>query len=68
VNNQSLCRSCGAQIIWFKTDAGKNMPVDAETVEVGDLELDLTRHVSHFSSCPEAAKWRKGKTAAKAAE
>jgi trigger factor len=23
------CRSCHARIIWFKTDAGKNMPVDA---------------------------------------
>lgn len=23
------CRSCGANIIWIRTKAGKNMPVDA---------------------------------------
>lgn len=53
------CRSCGARIVWFKTDAGKNMPVDADTVEAGDTELDLPRHVSHFSTCPDGNRWRK---------
>lgn len=53
------CRSCRARIIWFKTAAGKNMPVDADTVEPDDEELDLERHVSHFSTCPQAGKWRK---------
>ncbi len=50
---------CGAKIIWFKTATGKNMPVDADTVEVGDEELDLSRHVSHFANCPNAAKHRR---------
>ena len=25
----SKCRSCGAEIIWIRTKAGKNMPCDA---------------------------------------
>ena len=27
-----ICRSCGRQIIWIKTKAGKNMPVDPALV------------------------------------
>lgn len=61
------CRSCGADIVWFKTGKinektgqEKMMPVNAETVEVGDDQLDLPRHVSHFSDCPHAKTWRKG--------
>jgi hypothetical protein len=54
------CRSCNAKIIWFKTEAGKNMPVDADTVEPDDdvEELDLSRHVSHFATCPNANQHR----------
>lgn len=53
------CRSCRARIIWFKTEAGKNMPVDADSVESSDEKLDLTRHVSHFRTCPQASQHRK---------
>ena len=53
------CRSCNARIIWFKTEAGKNMPVDADTVEAEDDALDLPRHVSHFATCPNANQHRK---------
>lgn len=55
------CRSCGKPVVWFRTKAGKRMPVDAETTKPTDAEhqLDLGRHVSHFSTCPEADKWRK---------
>ena len=28
----SSCRSCGAQIIWARTERGKRMPLDAEPV------------------------------------
>lgn len=55
----SRCRSCRAEIIWFKTATGKNMPVDAHTVRPEDDELDLDRHVSHFSTCPDDQRWRK---------
>lgn len=55
------CRTCNARIIWFKTADGKNMPVDADTVEPDDdvNELDLKRHVSHFATCKDADHHRK---------
>ncbi len=57
------CSSCGERIVWFKTSKGKNMPVNEETTKPTDAahQLDLSRHVSHFATCPEAAKFRKGK-------
>jgi hypothetical protein len=55
------CRSCRAKIIWFKTEGGRNMPVDADTVEPDDDEWDPPRHISHFATCPNADKHRKGK-------
>lgn len=58
-NSASECRSCGNQIVWLKTAKGKNMPVDADTVEVGDQQFDHSRHISHFSSCPNAEQHRK---------
>lgn len=32
------CRSCGAQIIWIKTKAGKAMPCDADKVNYTAVE------------------------------
>lgn len=54
----NTCRSCGAEIVWLKTAAGKNMPVDAETFETGDELFDIKRHTSHFATCPNAAAHR----------
>ena len=53
------CTSCRAQIIWFKTAAGHNMPVDADTVEPDDTEYSPPRHISHFATCPNARHHRK---------
>lgn len=53
------CRSCHAKIIWFRTPAGKNMPVDADTVEARDELLDMERHQSHFAVCPGANEHRR---------
>lgn len=50
---------CNAKIIWFKTEAGRNMPVDADTVRPEEDEYDPSRHISHFASCPNANKHRK---------
>lgn len=55
----SECRSCGASIVWLKTEAGKNMPVDADTVDEGDEEFDNDKHVSHFATCPNSDKHRR---------
>lgn len=71
----SQCKSCGAPIIWCVTDGGKSMPVDASPVPRGNLVLDLTTdppavavlsgyatgYVSHFATCPHAAKHREAK-------
>lgn len=55
------CTSCRARIIWFKTAAGNNMPVDADTVEPDDTEYEPPRHISHFATCPNAHKHRRRK-------
>lgn len=72
-----VCRSCGKPIIWCKTKAGKNMPVDAEPSEAGtvlvkgdkcevvkktDLLPGMVLHTSHFSTCPHSSQHRKPKT------
>ncbi len=62
------CRSCGQSIVWMKTEAGKNIPVDPESLDAEDLEADATgtaplfdakRHISHFATCPDADTHRK---------
>lgn len=53
------CKSCRAMIIWLKTAAGKNMPVDADTVEPADEEFNSEKHTSHFATCVNADQHRK---------
>lgn len=60
------CRSCGALVVWMRTSRGKNMPVDADTVDEAALEFedekplfDAEEHSSHFSTCPDADGWRR---------
>jgi len=54
------CRSCGAPIVWVKTQAKKSMPVDAHTYDAEDgLAFNHKKHVSHFATCPNADKHRK---------
>lgn len=55
----SPCRSCGAPIVWLKTASGKSMPVDAASVRYGDKKFEPPRHVTHFSTCPNADQHRK---------
>ena len=52
------CRSCNARIIFLETSSGKKMPIDADTVEAEDEVYEHGRHVSHFSTCPDADKFR----------
>ena len=62
----SKCRGCGADIIWIETHEGKKMPVDAKPKAgftkdfVGNWKHTLL-HESHFATCPQAGKFRKGK-------
>ena len=57
------CRSCDAEIVWLKTQRGKNMPVDATEDSRVDAEagrvFDPDEHTSHFEICPDADKHRK---------
>jgi hypothetical protein len=34
---RSRCRSCGAPIVWAETEAGRRMPVDADTDPDGNV-------------------------------
>jgi hypothetical protein len=68
----SRCRSCNDEVIWVTSAAtGKNIPINPEPVLGGNLFLadgvvtvrqpqpDVLRHVTHFSTCPDANQWRK---------
>ena len=56
----TACRSCGAEIIFLKTEKGKLIPVDAETVTEGDELFDSKGgHVSHFSTCDDPERFRR---------
>lgn len=57
---EGRCRSCDERIIWLVTNTGKNMPVDADSI---DEQFDAKRHTSHFANCPDADKFRKPKQA-----
>lgn len=37
-DNFGRCRSCGARILWIKTAAGKNMPVDPRFVNYKEVQ------------------------------
>lgn len=66
----SRCRSCGGHVRWAKTEAGKNIPVDLQEIEGGNLRLinvggrwiakviqakpDVKAFRTHFASCPNA--------------
>lgn len=69
----SKCRSCNAPIIWALTESGRQMPVDAEPSERGNLMLVRQGtsvvvkvqapapglHRPHFATCPQAESWRR---------
>lgn len=53
------CRACGAAIVWLKSSGNRNVPVDAATVRGRPERFDGREgHVSHFTTCPDADKFR----------
>lgn len=36
---QDACRLCGAPILWAKTTTGKQMPIDREPEDMGNVRL-----------------------------
>ena len=72
--NYGICRSCGAAIEWCRTENGKNVPLDADPFDDGNvvkigrglvrcLDKDESysgdRFVSHFATCDFAHLHRK---------
>jgi len=71
----SRCSSCGAEIMWSRTENNKAIPVNPEPVLGGNVILEcsgsLARvvtpnpgvklYVSHFTTCPHAREHRKVK-------
>ena len=66
------CRSCGAEIRWERTAAGKAIPLDFEPVLDGNLAFRNDglvvsaagcppgpRYVAHFATCPHADAHRR---------
>ncbi|KKK70334.1 hypothetical protein LCGC14_2925040 [marine sediment metagenome] len=58
----ATCSSCGADIVWGKTKAGKRIPLDA--APIGGLMNEETGEVmrlrqTHFATCPNAKEHRK---------
>lgn len=60
------CRSCGADIVWMRTDKGKLMPVNVlpqtkgkRGPNAGEFLFASAAHESHFATCADRDKWRK---------
>ena len=57
------CQSCGAEIVWFKTRAGKWMPADPRpekrlVVRASELVEVKDTYVPHWATCPDAEDFR----------
>lgn len=52
-------KACGKEISFLRTDRGKAIPVDKDTVDTADEYFDPDRHVTHFRTCPMASRFRK---------
>lgn len=64
---QGECRSCGADVTWYKTKAGKWTPFNGTPkpeTQPGLMDGEAIYGVipaaaNHFTTCPDAATWRK---------
>lgn len=51
---EGRCKGCGEEIEWWKTPSGKNLPLNP-------MERGISEAVAHWATCPDAARFRKGK-------
>lgn len=64
---RAQCRSCQADVTWYKTKAGKWTPFNGSPTPATQLGLmdgevifgTLPAAANHFTTCPDAATWRK---------
>jgi len=55
-------------MVWMRTRRGKNVPVDADTIDEAELDydeegrpmFDAKVHTAHFATCPNADQHRRG--------
>lgn len=59
------CRSCGADIVFLKTRAGKRMPVNVTPTKPefrgpnhGEIEYVHGEHEPHWGTCDDAERFR----------
>jgi len=71
----AFCKSCGGRFDWYKTDAGKFMPVEPDPAPDGTVAIDVVSNIatvvpagsktqlyrSHWATCTGASKHRKGR-------
>lgn len=55
------CKTCGADIVFLRTAAGRSMPVNADTVEPGDTDYEPGRHVNHWGTCDRPDQHRRSR-------
>lgn len=61
------CKGCGQEIIWKKTEDGKNMPLDinpkkkAIILKDGATVVIRDTYTVHWETCPKADNFRKHK-------
>lgn len=72
VIKEGICRGCGKKIGWVRMLSGKRMPVDLEPVQkvvviyhdpqgvLPSMGKTVSGYTSHFATCPQADKFRKG--------
>lgn len=63
---EATCKGCKANILWFKTVRGKNIPADAkgETRIIINAEgqaVMARTYMPHHATCPEVEQFRKEK-------
>ncbi len=63
---EAICKGCKANIVWFKTVRGKNIPADAkgETRIIINAEgqaVMAKTFMPHHATCPEVDQFRKEK-------
>lgn len=85
MSTPAYCGSCKAAIRWVTTEGGKNMPLDWDPTETGnvvprvvegDVRTEVRAHIlrddeqprpdenrysTHWQTCPDADKHRKGR-------
>jgi len=56
----SKCKSCGSDIVWQKSSAGVNMPLDEKVITIITEDGIIAKgRISHFATCPNADLHRK---------